>query len=181
MARREIGWPDYGIPKQEDYLEGCQGGRTDVEECRIDISGLSEPGPLIEVRDLLCKLYGKPDEVGTRNPYIAVYRRLRGRALLQTENSQANSYVIGTVDYGYWPSLKLGYIENVKIHLNMRRKGLGLKLVDFALAYLRSKGVRRIYSLAVNPEGFGLLERAGLVPEPPENLECLWRRWFCTM
>ncbi len=102
-------------------------------------------------------------------------------ALQQPGDSQAHKYVICIVYYGYWPSLKLGYIENVKIRSDVRRKGLGLKLIGFALDYLRSQGVQRIYSLAVNPEGFGLLTRAGLVPEPPENSECLWRRWFSTI
>jgi len=147
MVAREIGWPDYGLPKQEDDLEACREGPIHVEECRIEVTGLPEPGPVIEVRDLLCRLYGRPDEVGARNPYVAVYKRLRGCALQQSGDSKAHNYVIGIVDYGYWPSLTLGYIE---------------------------------YSLAVNPEGFGLLERAGLVPEPPENSECLWRRWFST-
>jgi len=180
MVAREIGWPDYGLPKQEDDLEACREGPIHVEECRIEVTGLPEPGPVIEVRDLLCRLYGRPDEVGARNPYVAVYKRLRGCALQQSGDSKAHNYVIGIVDYGYWPSLTLGYIENVRIHPDMRQKGLGLRLVDFALDYLRSKGVQRVYSLAVNPEGFGLLERAGLVPEPPENSECLWRRWFST-
>jgi len=180
MVEREIGWPDYGLSQQENDLDGCWAGPIHIEECRIEVTGLSEPGPVIEVRDLLCRLYGRPDEVGIRNPYVAVYRRLRGCALQQPGDSQAHNYVIGIVDYGYWPSLKLGYIENVKIHPDVRRKGLGLKLIDFALDYLRGRGVQRIYSLAVNPEGFGLLERAGLLPEPSDNPECLWRRWFST-
>jgi len=144
------------------------------------VTTFSEPGPVIEVRELLCRLYGKPDEVGPQNPYVAIYRRLRGSVLPQPGDSQAHSHAIGTVDYRYWPSLKLGYIENVKIRSNMRRKGLGLKLAKFALDYLRNRGMQRIYSLAVNPEGFGLLESAGLVPEPPENTERPWRRWFST-
>lgn len=180
MLGREIGWPDYGVPPQEDDLEVYREGQIHAEECRIEVTRFSEPGPVIEVRELLCRLYGKPDEVGARNPYVAVYRRLRGSALPQPGDSQAHSYVIGTVDYGYWPSLKLGYIENVRIRSDMRRKGLGLKLVDFALDYLRSRRMRRIYSLAVNPEGFGLLESARLVPEPPENAEHPWRTWFST-
>lgn len=180
MVGREIGWPDYGVPPQKDDLEVYRVGQIHVEECRIEVTRFSEPGPVIEVRELLCRLYGKPDEVGTRNPYVAVYRRLRGSALPQPGDSQAHSHAIGTVDYGYWPSLKLGYIENVRIRSDMRRKGLGLKLVDFALDYLRSRRMRCIYSLAVNPEGFGLLESAGLVPELPENTELPWRTWFST-
>jgi GNAT superfamily N-acetyltransferase len=178
MVWRDMRWPDYGLPRQEDDIEGCREGPTYVEEYRIEVTEVFEPGPVIEIRDLLCRLYGKPDEVGTQNPYVAGYRRLRGSAVPQSRDSQAHSHVIGTVDYGYWPSLNLGYIESVRIRLDMRRKGLGLKLVNFALDYLRSRRIQRIYSLAVNPEGSGLLESAGFVSEPPENSEDPWRMWF---
>lgn len=173
-----MGWPDYRLPRQEDDLEGSREGPTDVEEYWIEVTEVSEPGPVIEIRDLLCRLYGKPDEVGTQNPYVASYRRLRGSAVPRSRHSQAHSQVIGTVDYGYWPSLNLGYIESVRVRSDMRRKRLGLKLVDFALDYLRSRRIRRIYALAVNPEGSGLLESAGFLPEPPENSEDPWRMWF---
>jgi GNAT superfamily N-acetyltransferase len=178
MVWNDMGWPAYGSPRQEDNLEGCLKSPTHVEEYRIEVTGVPEPGPAIEVRDLLRKLYGEPNEVGTQNPYVASYRRLRGSAIPQSGDSQARGHITGTIDYGYWPSLKLGYIENVRVRSEMRRKGLGLKLVDFALDYLRSRGIRRIYSFAVNPEGFTLLESAGFVPEPPESSEYPWRRWF---
>jgi GNAT superfamily N-acetyltransferase len=173
-----MGWPAYGPPRQEDDLEGSGKGPARVEEYSIEVTGVSEPGPVIEVRDLLYRLYGKPNEVSTQNPYVASYTRLRGSAIPKSRDSQAQGHVTGTVDYGYWPSLKLGYIENVRVRPDMRRKGLGLKLVDFALDYLRSRGIRRIYSFAVNPEGFVLLESAGFVPEPPEDSERPWRRWL---
>jgi N-acetylglutamate synthase-like GNAT family acetyltransferase len=134
----------------------------------------------IEVRDLLHRLYGETDTRGTSNPYVAKYTRLRANALPESRDSQEYGHVVGTVDYRYWPSLKLGYIENVRVSPNIRRKGLGIKLVDFALDYMRSSGIRRIYSFAVNPEGSGLLESAGFAPEPPENAERPWRRWFST-
>jgi len=178
MVWNDMGWPAYGPPRQEDDLEGSGNGPPHIEEYRIEVTGVSEPGPVIEVRDLLYRLYGKPNEVGTQNPYVASYRRLRGSAIPKSGGSQAQGHVTGTVDYGYWPSLKLGYIESVRVHSDMRRKGLGLKLVDFALDYLRSRGIRRIYSFAVNPEGFILLESAGFVPEPSENSEYPWRRWL---
>jgi len=178
MVWHDIRWPDYGLPRQEDDLEGCLEGPASVEEYWIEVTEVFEPGPVIEIRDLLCRLYGKLDGVGTQNPYVASYRRLRGSAVPRSRDSQGHSHVIGTVDYGYWPSLKLGYIENVKVRSDMRRKGLGLNLVDFALDYLRSRQIQRIYALAVNPEGCGLLESAGFVPEPPENSADPWRMWF---
>ena len=180
MVWNDMGWPAYGPPWQEDDLEGCHKGPTHVEQYRIEVTGVSEPGPLIEVRDLLCKLYGKPDGVGAQNPYVASYRRLRGSAIPESTDSQAHGHVGGFVDYGYWLSLKLGYVENVRVRSDMRRKGLGLKLIDFALDYLRRRGIQRIYSFAVNPEGFRLLESAGFMPEPPESSERPWRRWFST-
>ena len=150
----------------------------DVEEYRIEVTRVSEPGPVIEVRNLFRRLYGEPDECGTLNPYIARCRRLRGSALPDSKNSQEYGYVTGTVDYRYWPSLKLGYIENVQVGSNMRRRGLGLKLVDFALDYVRSRGIQRVYSFAVNPEGFHLLESSGFAAEPPDDSERPWQRWF---
>lgn len=180
MVRRNMEWPAYGPPRQEDDLEGCQEGLADAEEYKIEMTRVSEPGPVIEVRDLFRRLYGELDECGTPNPHAAKYRRLRGRALPESRDSQEYGYVTGTVDYRYWPSLKLGYIESVKVSSRMRRKGLGLKLVDFALDHMRSRGIQRTYSFAVNPEGSGLLESAGFVPEPPDNSERPWRRWFST-
>jgi len=178
MIWRNLEWPAYGPPRQEDNLERNQEGLADVEEYNIEVTRVSEPGPVIEVRNLFRRLYGEPDECGTLNPYIARCRRLRGSALPDSKNSQEYGYVTGTVDYRYWPSLKLGYIENVQVSSNMRRRGLGVKLVDFALDYVRSRGIQRIYSFAVNPEGFHLLESSGFVAEPPDDSERPWQRWF---
>jgi len=178
MVWRDMEWPAYGPPLQEDNLEGCQEGLADSEAFRIEVTRVSEPGPVVETRDLLRRLYGEPDGRGTRNPYVARYTRLRASALPESGDNQEYGYVTGTADYRYWPSLKLGYVENVRVSSAMRRKGLGLKLVDFALDYMRSRGIQRIYSFAVNPEGSRLLESAGFAPEPPENSELPWRRWF---
>jgi len=178
MVWRDMEWPAYGPPLQEDNLEGCQEGLADSEAFRIEVTRVSEPGPVVETRDLLRRLYGDPDGRGTRNPYVARYTRLRASALPESGDNQEYGYVAGTADYRYWPSLKLGYIENVRVSSAMRRKGLGLKLVAFALDYMRSKGIQRIYSFAVNPEGSRLLESAGFAPEPPEDSELPWRRWF---
>ena len=178
MAWRDMGWPAYGLPRREDDLEPCLEDATNVEQYRIDVIEVSEPGPVIETRDLLCRLYGKPDEIGPQSPYLATYERLRGIAAPQSD--QAHRHVIGTVEYGYWPSLNLGYIETVRVRLDMRRKGFGLKLVDFAVDYMRGRKIQRVYSFAVNIEGNALLESAGFVPEPPGDSERPWRRWFST-
>jgi GNAT superfamily N-acetyltransferase len=173
-----MGWPAYGLPRREDDLEPCLEDPTSVEQYRIDVIEVSEPGPVVEIRDLLCRLYGKPDEVGAQNAYLATYKRLRGIAVPQSD--QAHKHVIGTVEYGYWPSLKLGYIETVRVRSDMRRKGFGLKLVDFAVDYMRGRKIQRLYSFAINIEGNALLESAGFVPEPPGDSEHPWRRWFST-
>ena len=171
-------WPAYGPPQKEDNLEGNQEIPADVNEYRIEVTKASDQGPIVEVRDLLRRLYGEVDECGTPNPYIARYQRLKGSALPKSGDDHKADYFLGVVDYRYWPSLKLGYIENVRVSSSMRRKGLGRNLVDFAVGYMHSKGVQRIYSFAVNPEGYGLLAGAGFEPEPTDDTERPWRRWF---
>lgn len=178
MKWRHMEWPAYGPPLQDDDLDDYQIGLEDVEGCTIKVTPVSEPGSLVEVRHLFRRLYGEPGERGTLNPYVAKCRRLRGSALLNPKDSQEHSYATGLIDYRYWPSLKLGYIENVRVSRRMRRKGLGVKLINFAIDHMRSKDVQRIYSFAVNPEGFRLLSSAGFSAEPPENPERSWQRWF---
>ena len=178
MVWRNLEWPAYGPPRKEDKLAGGEEGLDDVEEFIIKVNSVSESGPVIEVRNLFRRLYGEPDECDTPNPYIARYIRLRGSAFPESKDSQKYRYVTGTVDFRYWPSLKLGYIENVQVGSNMRRKGLGNKLVSFAFDYMRSKGIQRTYSFAVNQEGFHLLESSGFAAEPPDNSDRSWQRWF---
>jgi GNAT superfamily N-acetyltransferase len=169
MVWRDMVWPAYGPPLQEDDPGGCREGLADVHEYRIEVSSVSEPGPAIEARDLLRRLYGEPDTHGTSSPHVVRPRRLRGTVLPESGDEKEYGHVLGTVDYRYWASLKLGYIENVRVGPNMRRQGLGLRLVDFALEYMLGKGIRRVYSFAVTPEGSLLLESAGFAPEPPED------------
>ena len=180
MIWRNMEWPAYGPPLQEDNLDDHQTGLDDAEEYRIEVTRVSEPGSAVEVRSLFHRLYGEPGGCSTLNPYVAKYRRLRGSALPNSKDSQEYGYVTGTIDYRHWPSLKLGYIENVRVSSRMRRKGLGVKLINFAIDYMHRKGVQRIYSFAVNPEGFSLLSSAGFIAEPPEDPERAWQRWFST-
>ena len=178
MQWRNMNWPAYGPPLAEDNLEAHQEGLEDAAAYRIEVAKVSEPGPVVETRDLLRRLYGEPNGRGARNPYVAKYTRLRASALPESGDNQEYGLVIGTADYRYWPSLKLGYIEHVRVSSSARRKGLGVKLVDFTLDYMRGKGIERIYSFAVNPEGSRLLENAGFAPEPSEDPERPWRKWF---
>jgi len=172
-----MNWPAYGPPLEEDNLDEYQQGVEDPDTYRIEVTKVSEPGPVIETRDLLRRLYGEPNG-GPRNPYIARYTRLKASAMPKSGDNADYGYVVGTAEYRYWPSLKLGYIEHVRVSSSVRRKGLGVKLVDFALDYMRGKGIKHIYSFAVNPEGARLLNSAGFAPEPAEDPERPWRRWF---
>ena len=151
---------------------------VDLGEYRIEVTRISEPGPIVEVHNLFHRLYSEPQERGTANPYVAKYRRLRARVLLRFGGSQGDNCVAGSVEYRYWSCLKLGYIENVHVSSEMRRRGLGVKLINFAVNYMRRKGSHRIYAFAVNSEGCGLLASAGFAHEPPEDPKSLWRRWF---
>jgi GNAT superfamily N-acetyltransferase len=145
---------------------------------RIEVTGLSELGPTVEVNRLFHRLYGAPQECGVPNPYVAKYRRFRARASPRLKDSQNYNHTTGIIDYRYWPDLKLAYIEDAHVISNMRHKGLGVRLMNFAVTYLRQLGSQYIYAFSVNPEGFRLLANAGFVEEKPENLANPWRRWF---
>ncbi len=164
--------------EQDYFSEPHKEDSVDLGKYRIEVTRISEPGPTIEVHSLFRRLYSEPQEHGETNPYVAKYRRLRAKVLPRFRGSQGDNCVAGSVEYRYWPSLKLGYIENAYVSAEIRRKGLGVKLINFAVSYMRRKGSHRIYAFAVNPEGCGLLASAGFAREPPENPTSLWRRWF---
>jgi len=162
----------YGFPEPQKE------GSVDLEEYRIEVTRISEPGPTVEVRSLFNKLYNEPQEPGTTNPYVAKYRRLRARVLPRSRGGQSDNCVAGSVEYRYWPCLKLGYIENARVSPEIRQRGLGVKLINFAVNHMRREGSHHIYAFAVNPEGCSLLTSAGFAYEPPENPASPWRRWF---
>ena len=165
--------------EQDYFSEPQKEGSVGLGEYRIEVARISEPGPTVEVHNLFHRLYSEPQERGTTsNPYVAKYRRLRAKVLPRFRGSQDDNCVAGSVEYRYWPSLKLGYIENAYVSAEIRRKGLGVKLINFAVNYMRRKGSHRIYAFAVNSEGCGLLASAGFAHEPPEDPESPWRRWF---
>lgn len=163
---------------RDSFSELQKEDSVDLAEYRIEITRISEMGPTVEIRNLFHRLYSEPQERRTANPYVAEYRRLRARALLHSGGNQSGNCVAGSVEYRYWPCLKLGYIENVHVSPEMRRRGLGVKLINFAVNYMRRKGSHRIYAFAVNSEGCGLLASAGFAHEPSEDPESPWRRWF---
>jgi len=160
----------FSEPQKEDSV--------DLEEYRIEVTRISEPGPTVEVHNLFNKLYSEPPERGTTKPYVAKYQRVRARVLAHSKDSQGDNCVAGNVEYRYWPCLKLGYIENACVSPEMRRRGFGVKLINFAVNYMRREGSHHIYAFAVNPEGCSLLTSAGFTHETPENPATPWRRWF---
>ena len=161
----------FSEPQKEDSV--------DLGEYRIEVTRISEPGPTVEVHNLFHRLYSGPQERGTTsNPYVAKCKRLRAKVLLRSRGSQDDNCVAGSVEYRYWPSLELGYIENAYVTAEIRRKGFGVKLINFAINYMRRKGSHCIYAFAVNPEGCALLTSAGFACETPENPTSLWRMWF---
>ena len=164
--------------RRDGSSESQKEGSVDLGEYRIEVTRTSAPGPIVEVRNLFNKLYSEPQERRRASPYTTEYQRLRARALSGSGDSQDANYIAGIVEYRYWPGLKLGYIENVRVSSEMRRQGLGVKLIDFAVNYMHREGSHRIYAFAVSPEGSGLLTSAGFVDEPPEDSASPCRRWF---
>jgi GNAT superfamily N-acetyltransferase len=170
-------WPAYGQSPQNDGLERPD-SPPDTSDYYYEVAEVHEQPPLVEIRDLLRRLYGSPEECGESNPYIAPYRRMKGTAVLRSAEGGDKNLTIGVADFGYWSALDLGYIENVRVHPDIRRKGLGQKLLKFGVDYMCGKGIHRIYSFAVNPEGYKLLEGGGFTPRPADDPERPWRTWF---
>lgn len=177
MQWHDLSWPAYGPPHSEDPLKDNPEIPVDMQSFRIELKIVSDPGSVIEVRDLFRRLYGEPGPKIHPNPYIASYTRLKGDALGKSANG-SDDQVIGTVDYRYWLSLSLGYIESVRVSPTIRRRRLGVKLVNYALEHMRSLGIGRVYSFAVNPDGFRLLESAHFESEKADDPGRPWRRWF---
>ena len=103
---------------------------------------------------------------------------MKGTALPRSPDGPVTNNVSGTVDYGYWSALNLGYIESVRVRPNLRKKGIGVALLNYAVDHMSRLGITRIYSFAVNPEGSKLLESGGFAPQTPGDSDQPWRRWF---
>jgi hypothetical protein len=179
MKWHDMSWPAYGPPLSEDNLKDIQNIPGDAKAYRIEVESVSDPGSVIEVRDLFRRLYGEPRIQVKPNPYIAIFKRLKANVVVITENC-ADNQIVGTIIYRYWPSLNLGYIESVRVSANMRRRRLGIKLVMYALSDMRGLGINRIYSFAVSPEGARLLESARFTSESPDDPGRPWRKWYFT-
>lgn len=173
-------WQSHLPSPQRDVPDESREEVVDIGSCRIGLRALNEIGPTVEVNNLFRKLYGHPHECKTFNPYIAEFRRFRARILTYYSGNQNGNGIAGSVDYRYWPSLKLGYIENAYVTAEVRRHGLGVKLISFATNDLRGKGSYRVYAFSTNAEGYGLLDSAGFANEAPDNPARPWHRWFLT-
>ncbi len=134
----------------------------------LELAPAPSPAPLVEARRLLERLYGEPPAPGRPNPHLAPVFRLRAT----TRDGQS-----GSVDIRHWPDLGLGYIESVRVSPSNRRRGLGDRLIRFALDYLHRHGCRQAYAYAATPEGLRLLTRAGFQPQPPDDATTPWRCW----
>ncbi|MFH1382218.1 MAG: GNAT family N-acetyltransferase [Chloroflexota bacterium] len=147
-------------------------------EYRIEVVRISEPGPTVEVSNLFHRLYAQSQHGEETSPYFAGYLRFRAKAFPRSGGRQDNDSIAGSAEYRYWPSLNLGYIEYVQVDAGTRRKGLGVKLVNFIVDYMRRKGSWRVYAFAVNAMGCRLLARAGFTDETPEDPASPRRKWF---
>jgi len=150
LSNRKMVWITYVPPEQETKPDTMFGESGDVDGYRIKLYRPFEPAPTVEVRNLFRKIYGEPQDCGEPNPYVAEFTRIRGRLMPVCGNGKDSKKIYGTVDFRYWPTLKLGYIENAQVNPEVRRKGLGSKLIVFAMNYLRNMGSEKIYAYAAS-------------------------------
>jgi GNAT superfamily N-acetyltransferase len=54
--------------------------------------------------------------------------------------------LVGSVDYLYFPSLKLGVIELIDVNKIHQRKGYGRKLLEYAIDDMKKKGITRVWA-----------------------------------
>ena len=141
----------------------------------IEVTIPVDPGPNVETRKLFHRLYGAPQDYDAASPFLATFTRYRSK--LRPAAIASPRHVNGSIEYRYWPDLKLGYIDNVFIGSNMRRQGLGTRLVKFATDHLRRKGSRSVFAFTINPPGLHLFVSAGFTAESPEDMKHPWRRW----
>jgi len=171
-------WLDRLPPLQESSPEVLPDDLAVAREYGMEVAAAPETGPTVETRQLLRRLYGEPQDCDEPNPYLAGYTRFRAKLHPAAGASPAD--VHGSIDYRHWPDLKLGYIENVHVGPDMRRRGVGVRLLGFAVEHLRRRGSRSIHAFTVNSQGFGLFTSAGFAAGPPEDLGSPWRRWVST-
>lgn len=140
----------------------------------LSIEEIPGPGPQLEASQLLRRLYGDPADCEPPRPHVAGYRRLRAEPCCAATLEQDAP---GRVEFRHWPSLGLGYIEDVRVNDESRRQGLGARLLSFAVEHLRARGSRRVFAFTTSPEGLSLCVGLGFSPEAPEEDGRPWRRW----
>jgi len=180
LSNRKMVWITYVPPEQETKPDTMFGESVDIDGYRIKLYRPFEPAPTVEVRNLFRKIYGEPQDCGEPNPYVAEFTRIRGRIMSVCGNGKDSKKIYGTVDFRYWPTLKLGYIENAQVNPEVRRKGLGSKLIVFAMSYLRNMGSEKIYAYAASREGAKMLGSIGFTASTPDNTKKRWLCWFYT-
>ncbi len=145
-----------------------------AKERGFELAEAIEPGPTVEVRNLFRRLYGALEETCRTGQEPADCVRLRAKARGVTGDEDE---VAGSIEFRYWPVLGIGYVETVHVAAAMRRRGLGIRLLDFAVTLVRRKGSGSVHAFIVSAEGLGLFTRAGFVAEAAENASLPWRTW----
>lgn len=145
-----------------------------ARERGFELSEAVEPGPTVEVRDLFRRLYGASVTGLSASSRLADCVRLRARARGAAGDEDE---VAGSIEFRYWPTLGIGYVETIHVTAAMRRRGLGIRLLDFAVALMRRKGSGSVHAFIVSAEGLGLFTGAGFVAEAAEDASLPWRTW----
>ncbi len=150
-----------------------------ARERGFELANAIEPGPTVEVRDLFHRLYGPPKKGSRASPGLADCVRLRAKArgVAGDGGEVAVDEVAGSIEFRYWPVLGIGYVETVHVAAAIRRRGLGIRLLEFALDLIRRKGADSVHAFIVSADGLGLFTDAGIVAEAAEDASVPWRTW----
>jgi len=169
-------WPDFRPPLQGNIPELLPADLAAAREYSVELATASGPGPMVEVRELFRRLYGEPQDCGTPNPYVAPYHRWRAKVRL-TSRDGGHEDITASIEYRYWPTLKLGYIESVHVTSEIRHQGMGVRLLNFAIDHMRRKGGESVHAFTVSQEGLSLLAGVGFAADAPEDENSPWRCW----
>ncbi|MEE8353843.1 MAG: GNAT family N-acetyltransferase [Dehalococcoidales bacterium] len=145
-----------------------------ARERGFELADAIEPGPTVEVRDLFRRLYGPPEQGARASPGLADCVRLRAKARGVAGDGDE---VAGSIEFRYWPVLGIGYVEAVHVAAAIRRHGLGIRLLEFAVALMRRRGADSVHAFIVSADGLALFTGAGFVAEAAEDASLPWRTW----
>jgi ribosomal protein S18 acetylase RimI-like enzyme len=145
-----------------------------ARERGFELADAIEPGPTVEVRDLFRRLYGPPKKGRRASPGLADCVRLRAKARGVAGDADK---VTGSIEFRYWPVLGIGYVETVHVAAAIRRRGLGIRLLEFAVDLMRRRGADSVHAFIVSADGLGLFTDAGFVAEAAEDASLPWRTW----